>query len=207
MKVYIFLHSGISKRDFYYEHFQRTRKEGDIIICADGGYAVAESLGLRPQYVIGDMDSFDDGKVYKGTEIIKFPDEKDYSDFELAMKKSVEFQPRNITVYGALGGRKDHEITNILVLAFAKAPTVFIEEEVEIFNVIGFLSLIGKKGLTCSLLPFGGSSFVTDMRGFRYILQKEELKPSSRGLSNIITDDEAYIRISKGNLVVIVNMR
>jgi thiamine pyrophosphokinase len=204
-KVYVFLSSGISRREFYLEHLRRTKQQGDIVICADGGYLVAQALGIHPDYVIGDLDSLGEAEPNGKSEIIKFPSEKDFSDFELALNKSMEFGPEKIVVYGALGGRKDHEITNVLLLAFAEAPTVFIEEEVEMFNVIHDFSIRGKKNLTCSLLSFGGPTYVQEMRGFHYVLKNEELQPSSRGLSNIIMDDEAYIRIERGNLVVIVN--
>ncbi len=204
-KVYVFLSSGISRKEFYLDHFKRTKKQGDIVVCADGGYRVARALGIHPDYVIGDLDSLGEAEPSGKPEIIKFPSEKDFSDFELALNKSMEFRPEKIVVYGALGGRKDHEITNVLLLAFVEAPTVFIEEEVEMFNVIHDLSIRGKKDLTCSLLSFGGSAYVQKMSGFHYLLKNEELPPSSRGLSNIITDDEAYIRIERGNLVVIVN--
>jgi thiamine pyrophosphokinase len=206
-KVYVFLSSGISRKEFYLEHLRRTRAKEDIIICADGGYRVAKALGLKPHYIIGDLDSLGEADLRGKPEILRFPSDKDFSDFELALMKSMEFGPEMVVVYGALGGRKDHEITNVLLLAFAEVPTVFIEEEVELFNVINDLSIIGRKGLTCSLLSFGGPSYVQEMKGFRYLLKREELHPSSRGLSNIITDDEAYIQIEKGNLVVILNKK
>ncbi|KPJ88943.1 MAG: hypothetical protein AMS17_03775 [Spirochaetes bacterium DG_61] len=201
-KVYIFLSSGISPAAFYLAHYRESRNEGDLVICADGGYRIARGLGLFPDLVIGDLDSLERDKV-EG-EVLKYPAEKDFSDFELALLKAGEFLPDSVIVYGALGGRKDHEITNILVLAFSLIPLVFIEEEVEIFNVIHTLRLEGKKGSICSLLPFGGPCFVEEVRGFRYPLRQEELLPSSRGLSNIILENEAQVSIKRGNLVVVV---
>ena len=201
-KVYIFLRCGISSAAFYHTHYRESRNEGDLVICANGGYRVARELGLHPDLLIGDLDSLERDEV-EG-EVLKYPAEKDFSDFELALLKAEEFHPDSVIVYGALGGRKDHELTNILVLAFSSIPLVFIEEEVEIYNVIHTLRLEGRRGSICSLLSFGGPCFVEEIRGFRYHLQQEELLPSSRGLSNIILEDEACISIKRGNLIAVV---
>jgi thiamine pyrophosphokinase len=205
MKAYILLRSGISPHTFYRAHYLRTREEEDVIICADGGYRLAQDMGLRPDFTIGDLDSLN-GNVQVG-EVSRYPTKKDFSDFELALQKAEKLGPELVVVYGALGGRKDHEITNIVLLAFAKLPVVFIEEEVEIFNVIRSLSLHGRKNSICSLVAFGGPCEVHETRGFFYSLRQEVLLPSSRGLSNIVREEEAHISIGKGNLIVVVTGR
>ncbi len=180
------------------------RKEKDIIICANGGYEISRSIDIQPHYVIGDLDSLEEEGIGKKTRVIQYPVEKDYSDFELALEKALELKPVRIVVYGALGGRKDHELINILLLAYARVPMSFIEESVEIHNVVGSLRIKGKKGMTCSLLCFG-NCFVREIKGFHYPLLKEDMHPSSRGLSNIIISDRATIQVERGNMVVVIN--
>lgn len=205
MKVYIFLNSGIARKGFYKEHFYSSKENGDKIICVNGGYLIARSSDVHPHYVIGDLDSLKGDVIDQGLELIKYPEEKDFSDFELALQKASELKPETIYVYGALGGRKDHEIINILLLAYSNIRAVFIEEQIEIYNVIEKLNIHEKKGYICSLVSFGGPCLVKEMEGFKYILKEEFLEPSSRGLSNIIIDNEAYIHTGKGNLIVIVS--
>jgi thiamine pyrophosphokinase len=204
MNVFLFLNGGGSDNEFYRQHFIVMRKENDIIICADGGYEVATSIDIQPDYVIGDLDSLNEEGIGKNTQLIKYPVEKDYSDFELALERAIELEPVSVIVYGALGGRKDHELINILLLAYAKVPMSFIEERVEIHNVVGLRGINGKKGMTCSLLCFGNCS-IRETKGFLYPLNKENMHPSSRGLSNIITANRASIQIDSGNLVVVIN--
>ena len=79
-----------------------------------------------------------------------------------------------------------------------------MEEKVEIYNVLRELEIIGKRGRTCSLVTFGEGCYIERTEGFRYPLIDEVLSPSSRGLSNVVESDRAYIRIRQGELLVIV---
>ncbi len=241
MRVFLFLRGGYSNKRFYLRHFSKTKSEGDVVVCANGGYALAKSLGIRPDYVIGDLDSLsredleDTGtsggggakqksglgsehggdatsenrpglSAFQTPTVIRFPRDKDFSDFELSLKKALELRPEQVFVYGALGGRKDHELINVLVLAHAPAPLVFCEQDVEIYNVTGALRLRGRAGEVCSLLTFSDSCEIDEMRGFQYLLSHEVLLPSSRGLSNRIVDEDAHIKKGSGTLVVVVNL-
>lgn len=204
MKAYIFLHGEGSGRVFYRSHFDTTRGADDVVICANGGYETARSLEIEPRIVVGDLDSLHDIEIGSGTAVFKHPAVKDFSDFELALKEALKLRPETIFVYGALGGRKDHEIVNITLLAHTGIPIVFMEEETEIYNVIDELEIVGKRGRVCSLVTFGDGCHISTMEGFHYLLKDEVLLPSSRGLSNIINDNRAYISIKKGTLLVIV---
>ncbi len=241
MRVFLFLRGGYSKNRFYGEHFSRTRAEDDVVMCANGGYALARALGIMPHFVIGDLDSLaredlrETGAAGGGSEktpgvpgtggeqnsasegepeihapqkpaVFRFPADKDFSDFELSLQKALELGPEQVFVYGALGGRKDHELINVLVLAHAPTPVVFCEHDVEIYNVTDDLHLEGRAGSVCSLLTFSESCAIDEMRGFQYLLSHEKLFPSSRGLSNRIVDNHAYIKKRSGTLVVVVNL-
>jgi len=204
MRVYIFLHGKRSEGKFYRKHYDLTRREADVVICANGGYKTALSLGIEPHMVVGDLDSLQGAEISQGIKVLRHPPEKDHSDFELALMEAVKLKPERVFVYGALGGRKDHEIINVNLLAHATFPAVFLEEEVEIYNVIRELEIAGKKGKICSLVTFGEGCYVETTKGFRYPLKDEVLLPSSRGLSNVIDDDRAFIRVKQGSLLVIV---
>lgn len=206
MAVFIFLNGSASETEFYAGHFRRVHGANDTVVCADGGYALACALGVRPQYVIGDLDSIHEEAIECGVETIRYPAEKDFSDFELVLRSVERMGPDMVYVYGALGGRKDHEITNILLLARTPLPMVFIEKNVEVYNVATSLVLDGKRGFFCSLIALCGPCRVDAMEGFMYLLKNEVLLPSSRGLSNVITADRASIRVAEGRLIVFVNL-
>jgi len=204
MHTFIFLGCGTSEKRFYRKHLEKTRTAGDTVICADGGYRVAASLGVKPDLVIGDFDSLSESKIEPGIEVVRYEREKDFSDFELALKAAVDSRPEHVFVYGALGGRPDHQIINIVLLANAPIPMTFVEEHALAYNVSDSLSISGMKGCTCSLLALEHGCRVREMQGFRYSLNNEDLFPSSRGLSNVIESNIAYVSVSGGTLIVIV---
>jgi thiamine pyrophosphokinase len=207
MKVFIFLQGKGSEKEYYRGHFKKTYTEGDVVICANGGYDVAKSLAIKPHILIGDMDSLVERDVDTSITKLQYPEEKDYSDFELALKESEKYRPERIFVYGALGGRKDHEIINIGLIAHIKIPVIITEKDVEIYNVVNRITLENQEGAICSLISYGEGCRIRATEGFRYGLKEEVLLPSSRGLSNVITANKASIIIEKGPLLVIVNKR
>ncbi len=204
MHTFIFLGGRASSMSFYREHLEETKAPEDKVICADGGYRVAACLGVTPDLVIGDLDSLTENKIESGVEVARYPQAKDFSDFELALQRAVDSGTEGVFVYGALGGRLDHQIINILLLANASIPVIFVEEHALLYNVSDSLSITGRKGCTCSMLAFEHGCRIRDMKGFRYTLDNEELPPSSRGLSNLIESDSARIAVEDGTLIVIV---
>jgi len=204
MDVFLFLNGSDKKCTRCAEHIAEHRKKGDPVLCADGGYYLAVEAGVVPDLVIGDFDSLEKRDVEDGVEVVRFPERKDYSDFELALQFSERYNPACVYVYGALGGRADHALINILLLYRAPFPVVFIDSDMEVYNVRERLVLEGRSGCICSLITFSGDCVVDRMEGFRYTLENETLAPSSRGLSNVITSDRAEISVGGGTLVVMV---
>ena len=92
-----------------------------LVIAADGGALKAELLGLRPDVVIGDLDSLSQGKLAEleatGAEVVRHPMDKDASDTELAVLEAVRRGATEIVIVAALGGlRFDHALANVLLL-------------------------------------------------------------------------------------------
>jgi thiamine pyrophosphokinase len=204
MNVFLFLNAEPSSGLWYKKHFESLRREGDTVLCADGGYRVARQAGIRPDSIIGDLDSMETDTALHGVDIQRFPVDKDYSDFELALQAAERHAPDRIYVYGALGGRIDHELTNILLIAHSRFPVISVEQGSEVYTVKRQLILKDRRGLICSLLAVGGPCRIRDMQGFRYCLHNEELRPSSRGLSNIVTSNKATISLSGVGLIVVL---
>ncbi len=95
----------------------------DYIICADGGRRHALALGLRPDLIIGDMDSVEKEQLQKlqadDVAIEFFPRDKNETDLELAINHAVELKPEQIIIVAALGGRLDQTLANIALLSDA----------------------------------------------------------------------------------------
>ncbi|MFN8630166.1 MAG: hypothetical protein U0838_07550 [Chloroflexota bacterium] len=78
------------------------------VVAADGGFARSAALGLRPDVLVGDLDSLAPDGVAEaeasGARIVRRPTDKDESDAELALLEAVEMGATRITVLGAFGG-------------------------------------------------------------------------------------------------------
>lgn len=90
--------------------------QADFIICLDGGWDIASKENILPDLVMGDMDSLN-GEIPENVPTERFKPEKDYTDLELALMKSIELNGLNITIIGGIGGRLDHTIANIQLLS------------------------------------------------------------------------------------------
>ena len=204
MKVFVYLNGNKGSSDFYIEDQKKKFEKGDKVVCANGGFDFASSIGIKPDVVVGDIDSIV-LNIPEDVKLIKYPPEKDFSDFELAVMYSRELNPDKIVVYGALGGRKDHEIINLIVLAYTDIPMIFIEREVEIYNIKKTMTLLNNKGRICSLVSFSEDTIIGKLEGFKYSMVNEKLKPSSRGLSNIITENSAVIELQGKAVLFFLN--
>ncbi|HAP33856.1 MAG TPA: thiamine diphosphokinase, partial [Lachnospiraceae bacterium] len=91
------------------------------IIAVDGGIERADELGIKPTHIIGDFDTVDPDvlKRYMMDESIQvdsYRPEKDETDTELAADLCKRLESKKVLIIGALGGRMDHELSNIFLL-------------------------------------------------------------------------------------------
>jgi thiamine pyrophosphokinase len=183
----------------------------DFIICADGGAWHARTLGLVPKLVIGDMDSITTNlwreleKV--GVSIELFPKDKNETDLELAIRRAMEFEPKEILVVGALGGRFDQSLANIALLSNSYPITcnIRLDDGVEeIFFCRDRAQIHGRSEDIVSLIPWGGPVHGVATRGLKWQLNRETLFPEkTRGISNQMLADVASIKIDSGLLLVV----
>ena len=89
----------------------------DYLICADGGLAHAQRLGLEPDLVVGDFDSYSGERSYH-CETVQVPSEKDESDTLLAVRLAADRGYRRILLLGGTGGRMDHTVSNLQTLVY-----------------------------------------------------------------------------------------
>ena len=93
-------------------------KKDDFIICADVGLKTAERFGVRPSVVIGDFDSYPNGRLYNGEKVV-LPVEKDDTDTHYAVRYALDRGADEIVIVGGIGGaREDHTFANIATLRY-----------------------------------------------------------------------------------------
>lgn len=179
----------------------------DIIMCADKGLNHAKKLGITPDIVVGDFDSYKD-KLPENTEIFYSIPEKDDTDTMLAVKIALERGAEKIIIHGALGGRFDHAFANIQTL-------VYIHEHgcvAEIVDCGNVMIVCGEGGHTFELWQDWYFSVfavrekleIERMSGVKYPLENYCMTNSfPLGVSNEITGREAFLKISSGTALVV----
>ena len=172
------------------------------IIAADGGSKHLEKAGVRPDVIIGDMDS--SGAISPGIEVIPYPPDKDFTDTELSIQHARNRGMKRVDLYGALGNRIDHEFCNILLLASCPGLLRICDPGTNIRCCAAgdSLRVDGKPGDILSLLPVSKEVFCTT-KNLKYELTEEHLLRSGRGISNLFTGDRAMVSVHSGELVII----
>jgi thiamine pyrophosphokinase len=187
------------------------RMENCLIICCDGGARHFQYLGIKPDVIIGDMDSIDPALLAsystQGIKIIKYSAKKNYTDTELALDYALGLKPESIFIWGALGGRIDHTLANVFLLCKGQENgirTYLVDEYGEAFVLDKEATFVNETGKTISLLALSPEVTGITLSGFLYPLKEGTLiMGESRGIGNIITDARASISVRQGKLLVI----
>lgn len=187
-------------------------KAGDLLIGADSGARFLISQGLRPDIAIGDFDSVSSEELAiirssSGQTIACDPIDKDYTDTEMAVRLSLDMQPSELVLLGALGTRFDHSLANVHLLALAAKQNVratIIDEHNKITLATEQI-IIKKQGYpNVSLLPLTMQVKGITLTGFQYPLTDAALTiGQSLGISNVLTAPTGTIQLSEGLLLII----
>ena len=184
------------------------------VIAADGGLGHLLALGRRPDVLIGDLDSLPAGVVAAEVagQVIRHPREKDETDLELALLYAVERYPaREYLILGGFGGRLDHMLANVLLLAHPRLlgqPIRFVDDRQSAWllsaEAAGETTIAGAPGDVVSLLPLGGPAHVLATTGLRWPLRDELLSfGPARGVSNEMTAAVATVQLRAGAVVCV----
>ena len=184
--------------------------DADIVIAADGGVDVAHSLGRKVDVLIGDFDSASAAGIAwaetSGAQVERHPQRKDFTDLELALTVAVECA-RSVHVIAAAGGRLDHSLGNLMVLASQRWACVTVSATIgsaHIDVVRDRCQIRGNVGDTVSLIAIGGPAQGVVTSGLEYSLNGEQLQHcTARGVSNVIRSVPAEVVVSAGVLFVI----
>lgn len=181
------------------------------IVATDGALDHATNCGIEVQTLIGDLDSLVDSTNledrFPNLEILRYPEDKDWTDLELAIDWALKQAPTSILIYGAAGGRIDHTMANLALLEKGLHSGVSMKlisgnESVQLIQ--GSLALENaERGDRISLLPI--SLFCTvSTQGLQYALSGEKLfRGQGRGISNVVVSTPASVMVESGVLAVV----
>ena len=198
----------VAASDFNAEHFAACHADGvfDYVIAVDAGFAHLEAVGCAPDLALGDFDSL--GYVPKCKKVARHPAHKDKSDLELALDRAMGRRFTDLVVYGALGGRLDHTVANLQLLARyaeAGANVTAIGSDYAARYVVGpdVYDLPVLDAGTVSVFAMTPEARGVIERGMEYSIDDETLgNRTTRGLSNELIGQEAAVAVEEGTLLV-----
>ncbi len=189
-------------------------KQADIIIAVDGGANHCTRLAVTPDILLGDLDSIDAHILaayeHAGIIIHRHPEKKDATDLELALDLAKEKGARTVWLAGALGGRWDMSLANVMLAANEKYQEQHIfllagNSSIHILHPGKEHTISGTPGQKISVLPLKGDASGVSLHGFAYPLT-DQIIPfgSSRGVSNIMQEKTVTIHHTAGILLCIL---
>ena len=183
----------------------------DLVIAADSGLEQADLPGFSVDLLVGDLDSVSQSALTAateaGTRVEQHPVDKDATDLELALAAAQREGASLVVVVGGAGGRIDHLLANALLLAspaWADLDIEWLVGEARIVALRKEASFSGEPGDLLSLIAVGGPASGVSTEGLEFPLEDDVLLASStRGVSNVLAQDRAVVRLRSGVLLAI----
>ena len=185
----------------------RLVKQSAVFVCADGGANTAARLGLKPDLIIGDLDSIAPVTLrkFRNVQTRRIADQNS-TDLEKALSWVTRKGHKDIVVAGATGRRLDHSLGNLsaLVKFSRKARIRFVDDASEVCFVGSEFRFEASPGTVVSLIPLSLCEGIVT-HGLKWELKNESLRLGFReSTSNMVKSSPVSIRVRRGDLLLYV---
>ena len=180
----------------------------EITVAADSGWDLAVSMGVVPDYYIGDMDSVSDheglGALPEERRLI-YPVDKDFTDTELSIKFLEDKNYRDIVLIGGGGGRIDHLLAITSLFSRKNGLSEWYTADERIVYSDNESIHHCKKEQTLSLFSCFGNETIVSSTGLKWELDNFRLDKNSYSLSNTAVDEKIGLHVHKGAVLIMFN--
>lgn len=189
-----------------YEEISDSLREDDYFIFCDCGLSHREKLGIEPNLIIGDFDSYI--KPETDIETIVLPCEKDDTDTVFAVKEALKRGFEEFLIIGAAGGRFDHTLGNISILTMLRR----LNKKATLIDDFSEMEIISKEEVSISdsypyfsLIAINGKAEGITIKNAKYPLESAAIEPDYQyGISNeVIKGKDARVFVESGELLLI----
>lgn len=180
---------------------QRAMEIAPVLVAADGGANLAFEWGIKPDAIIGDLDSVETLSATALDVPMVFVDDQNSTDLEKCL---INTPARVVLGVGFLGGRIDHQLAAFNALSIAREQcVVLIGEQDVVFRVPQEVSLKLQIGDRVSLFPM--SACDARSTGLKWALDGLAFQPNGQiGCSNTATGEEMSVQILSGDMLMIL---
>lgn len=191
---------------------QNLWNQADLRICADGGANFVIQQGLRPDVVVGDLDSIASAtRQALGSDCLISVEEQDTNDGDKTVRYCLQQNVSEVHMLGASGGRSDQFFANVELLYKYSSQL-----KIRLWTALDWIEVIEQKwegvfriGTTVSLLPMFGPVYGITTTGLAYPLCSNTLEMGKvpSGVSNRVESVPVRITIEEGKLLLIVQRK
>ena len=194
-----------------YDLVRKALHRDDFFVFCDSGLKHMTGLGVKPDLIVGDFDSWED--PHMEVETIVLPAEKDDTDTFFAAKEMVKRGFDAFLLVGVIGARLDHTLANLSILlmldeADKDAKAIDDYSEMEVIS-----AKAGKTGRASiedsfsffSLLNVTGTAEGITIRNAKYPLEDGRVDCSYQyaDSNEVLSGKTAEVSIAKGRLLLI----
>jgi len=188
-----------------------TEAKGALFVAADSGLKAALDAGVKPDWIIGDMDSLEDKSRLSAAppeRVIRHPHEKDFTDTELAFSLAAEKGCEDIWILGGGGGRIDHLFGIRSLFERERFPRRWITDAEDIRCVDANtphneVSCRLAANARVSVFPLGEGQWKASSKGLKWQLDGLHWDRGFFGLSNVAVDGDFSVKAETGRFMVI----
>lgn len=189
-----------------YSEIKKYLESDAFYIYCDGGLKHQEQLGIAPDLIVGDFDSFE--KPVTDIETITLPCEKDDTDTVFAVKEAIRRGFEEFVLLGVVGNRLDHTLGNVSILLLLNQQGkkgIIVDDYSEMELVDSNPVAIPDSFSYFSLLNISGTAKGIDIKNAKYLLNAGEITCEYQyGISNeVIPGCESEVSVKEGNLLLI----
>ena len=187
-----------------YENCKSYFKTDDYFVFCDGGLKHKERLGVEPDFIVGDFDSYEMPKITEN--MLVLPTVKDDTDTFAAVKLMLDKGYSEFLFVGVIGERLDHTLGNISILLYLKkhnAVGVIVDDYSEMFLLKDTVKIAKNSCSYFSIVSLGEKLEGVDIIGAKYPLENAVIQNSYQfAVSNEPVSD-TEISAKKGEALII----
>lgn len=178
----------------------------DYVIAVDGGLRYLQEANVDADLVIGDFDTL--GHCPSHPNVIRLNPQKDDTDMLAAVKEGIGMGFSVFHLYGGTGGRIDHTIANVQLLAFLSqnGRQGFLMDRNCVITAITDCRLVFPETAQgyLSVFSYTEKSEGVTLCGLKYELSKAVLSNTFPiGISNEFRGVESSVSVESGTLLVV----
>lgn len=187
--------------------WDRLNSTYDLLVAADSGLTTAEKAGLRPDWIVGDMDSLQHKErlsLYPPERVLVYPVDKDFTDTELALNLLWEKGCDEVWIVGGGGGRLDHTLALRALFDRNPFPHRWVTAREDIWLVSASFEKTVDRGSMVSIFPAGDGPWRIESQGLTWPLNGLSWSRGFFGISNTAKTGTFALRVLEGRFLVIL---